>query len=225
MRISLPLASFLAASFFALSAFRAVPAVQNGEPPLIEGVFDEAEQKPKDDYVRTGKVSLLPAPRGDKLNNALIALVTSPRVLAIRENPLGKDRGPEVDKMLRYCKVGSPNWWCAAFVSTMIHRDASRISREKSNWRPSASCNSIYDWASEHKLILRGPGVPSVMLIKGTKKGERRYKHTGIVIDYDPASQIVTTVEGNANNKRSSNGIGVFKLRRRVQNMVFVKII
>ena len=88
-------------------------------------------------------------------------------------------------------------------------------------------CVDIFNWGAKHNLVLDKPIVPSVMLIPGdTTAGERLYKHTGIVVSYDPTTETITTVEGNSNNDGSSNGIGDFSLTRRVKpGMKFVKIV
>ena len=102
-----------------------------------------------------------------------------------------------------------------SFRSYEIH-NAAKISNTVSQWRKLANCTDIFNWAKKNKLILSKPQVPSVMLIPSdVSKGERPYKHTGIVVGYDPATGKLVTVEGNSNDDGSHNGIGVFQLNTR----------
>ena len=187
--------------------------------------FDDSSRQPRSIYDPTSDKTRVRLHRDPKLDQEVIHIVTKSDALNVREVPPGSDWGPDVRTYLEYCDVHQAAWWCAAFVSYEIH-EASVNSGVKANWPAFASCVDIYKWGKRHKLLLVKPNKPSVMLIPGNrKKHERRYKHTGIVVDYDPDNDTITTVEGNSNDNGSKNGIGVFQLHRRVKKgMVFVKI-
>jgi len=222
----------LTRSFYTLSLVALIGSLcpvahsQGDDIPLVTvDEFDNASKnQPKNTYNPATDKTVVQIVKDPKLDKAVIDLVTSPTILKIRQVPITQDRGPEVDKFIRFCGLKPPQWWCAAFVSYQIHQ-ASKTSGVFTSWPKAASCDYIYGWGKKHKLLLDEPGIPSVMLIKAKKGADRQYKHTGIVVDYDPDTKIITVVEGNSNNNGSSNGIGVFRLRRKVQSsMVFVKI-
>lgn len=187
--------------------------------------FDDPAQQPESVYDPRFDDTSPPTALDPALDRALIEIVTDPRTLNVREVPLRSDWGPEVRKYLEFCGIRRPAWWCAAFVSYQIHQAAER-SRVRSSWPRFANCVDIFRWGEKHGLLLAEPGVPSVMLIPGNvARGERRFKHTGFVVGYNPTTRVIETVEGNSNNNGSRNGIGVFRLTRRKSSQRFVRII
>jgi hypothetical protein len=204
--------------------------------------FDEGAKQPKSTYNPANDRDILRGLRhasdpldealsqrvqreAEALHQALIQRVQSEAVLSVREQPPGSDSGPEVDEYLRFCGVNEAAWWCAAFVSFQIH-EAAKDAHVQTNWRKLALCDDIFLWAKKHRLLLDSPVVPSVMLIPADAASPKMYKHVGIVVGYDPARATIETVEGNSNNDRSHNGIGVFRLTRHTGScMKFVKII
>lgn len=204
------------------------PSPTPTEPVLVEvESFDVETPQPDATYVASTDVTAFLVQR-DVISALELQVANSLKAtppLGVREVPLGSNRGPEVDAYLKFCNVAPPAWWCAAFVSYQIHEAAKTLSM-KPKWPKFAMCVDIFNWGTKHGLVMDTPLVPSVMLIPGDpSKGERAYKHTGFVIAYDQQAGIITTVEGNSNNNGSSNGIGVFSLRRRLKpGMKFVKI-
>jgi hypothetical protein len=75
-------------------------------------------------------------------------------------------------------------------------------------------------------MVLETPEVPSVMLITNTNPNlHKKFGHTGFVVGFDPAAGTIDTIEGNSNSDGSHNGIGVFRLKRKVAGKVFIKIV
>jgi hypothetical protein len=188
-------------------------------------VFDAIDQPPSI-YKASTDQTRVPRRRDPKLNQELLSILNDPAITTVREQPIGSNTGPEVRQYLEYCGIHEPAWWCAAFVSFQINQGSLRA-QIPSNWRALANCVDIFNWAKKHNLLLSEPGVPSVMLIPGNpRKHQRKYAHTGFVVEYDSRTQMITTVEGNSNNDGSNNGIGVFRLRRKVKpGMKFVRIV
>ena len=188
--------------------------------------FDLSEDQPPSIYVASRDRTRVRVPRDPKLNQDLLDVLNGDQITRVREQPIGSNDGPEVRVYLDYCGISGGAWWCAAFVSYQVHR-ASIASHVASSWPKYANCVDIYNWGLKHQLLLAEPGAPSVMLIPGNpRRHQRKYVHTGFVVEYDPSTNTIVTVEGNSNNDGSSNGIGVFRLRRRVTpGMRFVKIV
>jgi hypothetical protein len=205
------------------------PSPTQAEPALIEvDSFDVETPQPNSTYLASTDIAKFLVQR-DVISALELQVANNLKAtppLGVVEIPLGSNRGPEVDAYLKFCKVAPPAWWCAAFVTYQIHEAAKTLSI-KPRWPKFAMCVDIFNWGTKHGLVMDTPLVPSVMLIPGDpNKGERPYKHTGFVIAYDQQAGIITTVEGNSNNNGSSNGIGVFSLRRRLKpGMKFVKIV
>ena len=134
------------------------------------------------------------------------------------EKPLGSNGGPEVDKYLKRCGLKSGYLWCAAFVADTI-----LTASGKSKWLPTASCYDMFKWAKKQQLLLAKPQGTCVVLYPHPK---RVYGHTGIVVDFNKKTGMITTIEGNSNNNGSNNGVGVYKLHRKVKSgWVFVQIV
>ena len=188
----------------------------NPQTQRVPNSFDDALDQPPSKYNPRRDRTRIQLRRDPKLDRELIRSMTDPLTLSVREDPLGSNWGSDVRKYLEYCDIHEAAWWCAAFVSYEIHQ-ASVSAGVISNWPAFANCVDIYKWAKRHRLLLVEPGVPSVMLIPGNRK--KPYKHTGIVVQYDPATKTIVTVEGNSNNDGSNNGIGVFKLRRKATGL------
>jgi hypothetical protein len=228
--ILIVIALFVSSPLMAVTAPKQ-PNVYDSSTPLISSLipqtqrvpnsFDDALDQPPAKYNPRRDRTRIQLRRDPRLDRELIRSVTDPLTLSVRENPLGSDWGPDVSKYLEYCDIHEPAWWCAAFVSYQVHQ-ASLNTGVTSKWPAFANCVDIYKWAKRHKLLLVEPGVPSVMLIPGNRK--KPYKHTGIVVQYDPATRTIVTIEGNSNNDGSNNGIGVFRLRRKATGLTFVKI-
>uniref|UniRef100_A0A6M3KXR1 Peptidase C51 domain-containing protein n=1 Tax=viral metagenome TaxID=1070528 RepID=A0A6M3KXR1_9ZZZZ len=147
--------------------------------------------------------------------------------VGVREMPVNSNEGPQVEAYLRSVGMGPGRAWCAAFCYWCIReawwwdhfgQDPPYI---KTAWTP-----SIWSWAQKQGLdywaspadVHLGRDVPdgALFLLHGHVGGESkpRVKHVGIVEHYNPADQVVNTLEGNTNPAGSREGGGVFRHER-----------
>lgn len=137
---------------------------------------------------------------------------------AVREDPPGSNRGPEVEAYLAAVGLGPGHAWCAAFVYWCVAEAAReaglanplpRTGGVLELWRRARKaglpCLAARDAQSRPELV--GKGMIFIMDF-GAGKG-----HTGFVAGL--ADGRLATVEGNANDGGSREGIGVFALTRR----------
>ena len=136
--------------------------------------------------------------------------------IGIMEDPPGSNKGPVVDKYL--ASVGLPPglFWCAAFVYWCFDKAAVKNGRAN----PLVKTGHVMThWnKTKGKKILTAEAVDKPSLIKpghifmmntGGSSG-----HTGIIEKVEGG--FVHTIEGNSNNAGSRNGIGVFRLQRKI---------
>jgi hypothetical protein len=148
------------------------------------------------------------------------------RPTPLMESPRGTNRGREIDQYLKECGLGVGQPWCAAFVSHHVKKGASDVrSRLPEDfqlaWVMTANCNDIYHWGLFHRnMLLSRPLVGSIFLVR---RSNGTFKHCGIVVSIGADGRSIETVEGNSNDDGSSEGIGVFNLRRSVAKLQFVR--
>lgn len=199
--------------------------VQLSEP---SDSFDDDAVQPTSVYVASRDYArfVVNLDEVSELEKKVKEIVSATPPIGVMEQPVGSNRGPEVDEYLEYCKAIPPEWWCAAFVSYHIHKAAESLPLTP-RWPKYAYCDDIFHWAEKHSLLMDEPLVPSVFLIPNPNpNSDRKYVHTGIVIAYDATTRKLSTVEGNANDNHSTNGVGVFKLSRTMKSGIkFVKIV
>lgn len=136
--------------------------------------------------------------------------------LGVMEDPPGSNKGPIVNQYL--ASVGLPPglFWCAAFVYWCFDKAAVKNGRAN----PLVKTGHVMThWnKTKGKKILTAEAVDKPSLIKpghifmmntGGSSG-----HTGIIEKVDGG--FVHTIEGNSNNAGSRNGIGVFRLQRKI---------
>lgn len=136
--------------------------------------------------------------------------------IGVMEVPPGSNKGPVVNKYL--ASVGLPPglFWCAAFVYWCFDQEALKSGRTN----PLVKTGHVMThWnKTKGKKILTADAVDKPSLIKpgqifmmntGGSSG-----HTGIIEKVDGG--FVHTIEGNSNNAGSRNGIGVFRLQRKI---------
>jgi hypothetical protein len=138
--------------------------------------------------------------------------------IGIVENPIGSNRGPEVDIFLRTVgldPVGEHYSWCAAFVYWCFNQAAAQLNLHNpliktagviDHWNR-ATCAKISKAAA-----IANPGLiqPGHIFIIDHGNGSG---HTGLVESTNGGNLV--TIEGNTNEALSSNGYGVFRLTRR----------
>lgn len=159
--------------------------------------------------------------------------------LGVRE--VGVNRGPEVDEFqksvgLKLTEGKDGNYWCATFVYHCHVEAAEILCAGTSCPRTAASCQMIFQGREKGNLtfklssVMDGTVTPIAgdvfVLVTGGKTSRLDAGmptdfvsgHTGIVINYDRASQALVTLEGNTNMKGEREGIGVFLRTDRLQD-------
>src|SRR5262245_23908053 len=138
--------------------------------------------------------------------------------VGVLEQPLGSNRGPEVDQYLRAVglnPVGHSFPWCVAFTHFCYLKAAESLGRDNphiktagvlEHWnlagrKPGVVRITKADAASNPGLVNPGSSLP--IDLRGGPG------HSGIVVATNSGRMI--TIEGNTNPGGSRNGIGVFK--------------
>jgi cell wall-associated NlpC family hydrolase len=120
--------------------------------------------------------------------------------IGVRENPLGSNRGPQVDRWLRESGLDASvitagnGYWCAAWAGAM--------------WKFAGiqmpvgyyDCDVLWRWARETKRFVKKPGLGYMVLYGNAKKPDAN--HVGIVVEnvQNPVITVEanTTIEGSA---------------------------
>lgn len=143
------------------------------------------------------------------------ALTVARSQIGKMEQPVGSNRGPDVEKYLASVGLGGGLFWCAAFVHWCFQTAAGNLNVRN----PLVKTGGVLDhWArTRAKKILAANAQNDPTLVRpghifiishGGGRG-----HTGIVARVEGGHLV--TVEGNSNPNGSSNGIGVFELNLR----------
>lgn len=143
-----------------------------------------------------------------------LALREAASQLGVRELP--QNRGPKVEEYLAAVglKAGEP--WCAAFVYWCIER-ACRALGTQNPFPKTGLCEHIRQWAVDHARLVRTPKPGDVFLVV---EGGRAH-HTGFVESI--ADRAIVTLEGNTNLANSREGIGVFRRKRTLASLLYVR--
>lgn len=154
------------------------------------------------------------APVGGPSPLALAALQIAISQVGVMEQPLGSNRGPQVDEYLRSVGVDPATGsypWCAAFTYWCFAQAAAeakvanhlvRTAGVLDHWNRSTARKLLsVEALAQPALVL--PGMIFVMAFKGGTG------HMGLVEKID--GQALTTIEGNTNKGGSREGIGVFR--------------
>jgi hypothetical protein len=150
------------------------------------------------------------------LTEAVKAAITQ---IGVMEDPPGSNRGPEVDQYL--VSVGLPPglFWCAAFVYWCFDKASVKSGKKNplvktghvmTHWNKTTG-KKIITADAVNKPSLIKPGHIFIMNTGGSSG------HTGIVEKVEGG--FVHTIEGNSNNAGSRNGIGVFRLQRKISKI------
>lgn len=127
--------------------------------------------------------------------------------VGIREK--GLNRGPEVEKYLRYVGLSKGQPWCAAFVCWVFGKAG--VPNPRSGWSPALFPHRKVIWNRDKDVHLnRTPRAGDVFGIYFPQKN--RIAHVGFVDLWQ--KNWVITVEGNTNTAGSVDGDGVYKKRR-----------
>jgi hypothetical protein len=139
-----------------------------------------------------------------------VALAWARSKIAVREEPPGSNRGPEIDEWQRACGLlGYP--WCGAFVAAAL-RAGGLVLPPEVVWTP-----ALLEWArsDRHGLSLwawseRAPGD---LVLFSFGKSEWEVDHVGL-LDFDRTHTIEgnTTAEGSAD--QAAGGVVARRARR-----------
>ncbi len=152
-----------------------------------------------------------------------IEVAAAEEAIGVREDPVGSNRGPRVDEYQIRCGLPSSGYpWCACFVYWCFDQSAQALGISNPVVR-TAGCQD--HWARAAKigagriaanLAVNNPGLvqPGMIFIMafGKKSG-----HTGIVESVNGG--LITTIEGNSNAGGEREGIGVFRLTRKINSV------
>lgn len=142
------------------------------------------------------------------------ALAVAASQVGTREQPLGSNRGPQVDAYLRSVHVDPTTGsypWCAAFVYWCFAQaaEAEKVfnplvctARVEDHWHRSTAARVIAIQATAQPELVQ----PGMIFFLGTRGGNG---HTGLV--EKTSGSYLTTIEGNTNAGGSREGIGVFR--------------
>ncbi len=190
--------------------FQAMHMDQNGNPLEVDGQVGSVTWATLfgiDTIIVTDT-----APNG-LLTEAVKAAV---KQLGVMEEPPGSNKGPMVDQYL--ASVGLPPglFWCAAFVYWVFDKAAATSGKKNplvktghvmTHWNKTTGKKITMDEAMNKPSLIK-PGHIFIMNTGGSSG------HTGIVEKVEGG--FVHTIEGNSNNVGSRNGIGVFRLQRKI---------
>lgn len=134
---------------------------------------------------------------------ALIA--EAKRYLAVREVPLGSNRGVEVDYFVKECGLDPKGAypWCAAFVGQMGRQALGH------RWPcpRTAGVAALAAWAEKGRMLEPTAAVGDLIVVWHAEL--KRFAHVGIVTELQLAGKL-GTIEGNTSGGGSREGWGVF---------------
>jgi hypothetical protein len=141
------------------------------------------------------------------MTDARRRVIATARMLRfVREAPEASNGGRWVEAIQRIGGTSKGNPWCAAFVSTVLG-----LTFAGKNPLPyTASCDVLLEHARTKKWLRDGP-TPGCVFLR--LKSDHDADHTGFVTETADAHHW-TSIEGNANNGGSREGVGVFELVR-----------
>ncbi|MDM0107956.1 peptidoglycan-binding protein [Variovorax sp. J22R24] len=142
--------------------------------------------------------------------------------VGVMEDPLGSNRGPEVDRYLKAVGLNPAAGsfaWCVAFTHFCYQAAAEQLGRANPHIRTAGVLDHWNKAGSSANAVrvtkakaIADPGLvqPGSLFIIDLGQG---LGHSGMVIEV--ADGRLVTVEGNTNDNGSRNGIGVFKRNAR----------
>ncbi len=150
-------------------------------------------------------------------NNLLTeTLKVAVKQLGVMEDPPGSNKGPVVDQYLASVGLPSGLFWCAAFVYWGFDKASTTLGKKNplfktghvmTHWNKTTGKKITTDEAVNKPSLIK-PGHIFIMNTGGAAG------HTGIVEKVEGG--FIHTIEGNSNNAGSRNGIGVFRLQRKI---------
>lgn len=194
----------------AVKMFQSTRRDQNGNPLEIDGKLGAISWA-----VLFGAAEVPHVDAGAKAISAEALHVATTRV-GIMESPEGSNGGPEVDAYLKSVGLGTGYYWCAAFVYWCFDQAAVNLGKANPVFK-TAGCVNHWNKTPGKRIksaeAVENPALlkPGQIFILNHGKGAG---HTGLVEKVDGG--FIHTIEGNSNPAGSSNGIGVFRLQRKI---------
>lgn len=162
-----------------------------------------------------------PVAINDRLLNLVVKIAAAEEAAKVSEDPVGSNRGPKVDEYLKRTGVSVGLYWCCAFVYWCFHEASQKMNPPQANpMVKTAGCLNHWNRAQAKgaKLIKKLQAVNDPSLLKPGMvfiiDHGRGMGHTGIIESINAG--YITTIEGNTNPNMSSNGYGVFRLKRKI---------
>jgi hypothetical protein len=126
--------------------------------------------------------------------------------IGVREKT-GNNDGKEVERFLAHENLGKGYAWCAAFVSFCL--DSAGFENGITAWSPTAENKKALIYSKGQFINMPEPG--HVFTLYYPRK--KRIGHTGFFNGWAD-DDIIETVEGNTNDKKSREGDGVYVILR-----------
>ena len=197
----------------AVKLFQAMHKDQNGNPLEIDGKIGSVTWE-----ILFGQETV---PVIEETTNQLLAeaLKVAISQIGVMEEPPGSNRGKKVEEYQASVGIGPGTFWCAAFVYWCFQKAAEKIGR-KNPVLKTGHCMTHWN-NTPGKKILAANAVNNPSLIKpghiflintGGSHG-----HTGIIESVEGG--FINTIEGNSDPNGSSNGIGVFRNKRKLSKI------
>jgi hypothetical protein len=213
-------------SMSALSAARDVYASVTNQTPVCMA-WDMLRQA--GEAARSSAMSALASSVRLTLTEAVYGFAVrqvAEQYLDVRESG-GANRGKEVEEFLSEAGGKAGNSWCAAFVCHCHYEAAALLCGSTACPRTVKAVGMIFDGRTDDNAtfskesVIAGSWTPIAgdVFVMTTKASVRSLDgdkpinlagHTGLVVKYDAASQVLTTIEGNTDSGGSSNGDGVY---------------
>ncbi len=133
-----------------------------------------------------------------ELNDYINRIIEAARAdLGVREIG-GNNAGPRVEQMLKAVGFGKGAPWCAAAVSAWW-RKAGILNPNTRGFDGDAACVNWKTWAQKNGLWTRNPVVGGAIVYRGYNKDLKKFTecHIGVVINYNPTTGEIVTIEGN----------------------------
>lgn len=193
--------------------FQSLNRDQQGNPLVIDGKLGSISW-----HILFGSATL---PQVSEASSSLLnkTLDIARSQIGVMEDPLGSNRGPQVDQYLKSVGLGPGFFWCMAFVYWCFNEASKQMDRPNPMVRTGGcirqwnECNAkkIKGMEALNNPLLVKPGHVFIM-DHGGGMG-----HTGIVSTVEGG--IIRTIEGNSNAGGSRNGIGVVELNRKINTI------
>jgi hypothetical protein len=213
-------------TYTALRAFQANHCDGNGNPLPVDGIVRHETWQAL--IAEHPTINPVPSPLQQQ------ALRYAKQELCVLESPLGSNKGKEIEMYQKSVLIPPGSPWCAAFVYWCYAKAALEICTINPLPR-TAHCLTHWTQSQGHRIPAsafaspspfggRGPAwghliKPGSIFIINHGKGKG---HTGIVANV--FDNCILTIEGNTNQNHSREGIGVFQLTRKIDeiNMGFI---